>query len=229
MTINFYKSTSDKKISKKAYKIFYEEIKNRKKKYVVISGGNSLKKFFLFITSKKNNINNINFVLSDERIVNEKSKYSNSSMIKKNLINKINKLKKPNFIYPSIQDTSISNKKICKEYNNKIKILPHMAFLGIGDDGHVASIFNKGAKVQYTKYPLLICKKKKEKFRRISMDLKYLIKIPKLIIIILDKKKRDILKKILNYKNEVLNLPILDILTKSKSDIHILYNKNIIK
>lgn len=31
MTINFYKSTSDKKISKKAYKIFYEEIKNRKK------------------------------------------------------------------------------------------------------------------------------------------------------------------------------------------------------
>lgn len=150
-------------------------------------------------------------------------------MIKKNLINKINKLKKPNFIYPSIQHISISSKKICKEYNNKIKILPHMAFLGIGDDGHIASIFNIGAKVQYAKYPLLICKKKKEKFRRISMDLKYLIKIPKLIIIILDKKKRDILKKILNYKNEVLKLPILDILTKSKSDIHILYNKNIIK
>lgn len=61
------------------------------------------------------------------------------------------------------------------------------------------------------------------------MDLKYLIKIPKLIIIILDKKKRDILKKILNYKNEVLNFPILEILTKSKNDIHILYNKNIIK
>tara|TARA_B110000977_G_scaffold181081_1_gene241422 strand:+ start:2487 stop:3176 length:690 start_codon:yes stop_codon:yes gene_type:complete len=228
MAVNFFNSIDDAEISERAFEILYEETKNRKKSNILISGGNSLKKLFLLIVSKKINMSNISFILSDERIVNEKSIYSNASMIKNKLINKINKEKKPNLIYPSITNVNKANKEICSEYNNKIKILPTMAFLGVGHDGHVASIFYGNANIQYSESPLLICKKKSEKFKRISIDMEYLINIPKLIIIILDKNKHSILKCILDYKKQVSNLPILHLLNKSKGDIYILYNKKII-
>jgi 6-phosphogluconolactonase/glucosamine-6-phosphate isomerase/deaminase len=228
MAVNFFNSTDDAEISKKAFKILYEEIKNRKKINILISGGNSLKKFFTFLIGKKVNMNSVSFILSDERIVNKKSIYSNILMIKNELINKINKEKKPNFIYPSITNAKVTNKKLCSAYNNKIKILPTLAFLGVGHDGHIASIFYSNSNIQYSKAPFLICKKKDEKFKRISVDMEFLINIPKLIIIILDKNKHSILKHILNYKKQVSNLPILHLLNKSKGHIYVLYNKKIL-
>ena len=229
MTVRFYSSADDMKISEKAFDILCKEVKKRKKTNILISGGNSLKKFFSLIVRRRKNISNINFVLSDERIVTEKSSYSNVSMIKKKLINKIIKEKKPNFIYPSIINTNKTNKQICEEYNNKIKILPTIGFLGVGHDGHIASIFYKDTKTQYKNSSLLICKKKNEKFKRISINIEYLINIPSLIIIVLGKNKSNILKNILDYKMQVSDMPILDLLCKSKGNINILYNKNISK
>ena len=57
----------------------------------------------------------------------------------------------------------------------------------------------------------------------------YLINIPKIVLIILDKKKYKILKDILNYKMIDSKAPIFQLLTKSKKDIKILKKKNIIK
>jgi 6-phosphogluconolactonase/glucosamine-6-phosphate isomerase/deaminase len=229
MTVNFYNSINDNKISEKAFEILNKEVKKRRKSNILVSGGNSLKKFFSLIVSKKKKMNNVNFILSDERIVSEKSSYSNVSIIKKGLINKIYKEKKPNFIYPSIINMNKTNKEMCSEYNDKIKILPTMGFLGVGHDGHIASIFYNDVKIQYTNSPFLICKRKNEKFKRISVNMEFLINIPRLIIIILDKNKYNILKNIINYKTNFTNMPILHLLTKSKGDISVLYNRNIIK
>lgn len=228
MATYFFSSADDAKIYKRALKILCEEIRNKKKLNILISGGKSLRKFFMFLISKKLNMKTVSFILSDERIVNEKSVYSNTLMIKDKLINKINKKKRPNFIYPSITNTNVANKKICNEYSNKIKILPNLAFLGVGYDGHIASIFCNNANIKYSKPPFLICKKKNEKFKRISVDMEFLINIPKLIIIILDKNKHHILSHILNYKKQLANLPILHLLNKSKGYIYVLYNKKIL-
>ena len=229
MTVFFLNSASDQKLSETAYKILSKKLNLRKNLNILISGGKSLKKFFSFIISKNINMSNVNFILSDERIVSEKSAYSNTANIKYDFINKFQKEKRPNFIFPSIKNINISNRKICREFRDKLNFLPTLAFIGVGEDGHLASIFNSDIKIQYSETPFLICKKKNEKFRRISIDMDYLINIPKIVLIILDKKKYKILNDILNYKTIDSKAPIFQLLTKSRKDIFILYNKNIIK
>ena len=59
--------------------------------------------------------------------------------------------------------------------------------------------------------------------------MKFLTKIPKIVIIIQDIKKRKILKKILNFKKQDINSPIMYLLNKSKKNIFILYNAKINK
>ena len=48
-------------------------------------------------------MSNVPFILSDERIVSEKSAYSNTANIKYDFIYKFQKEKRPNFIFPSIK------------------------------------------------------------------------------------------------------------------------------
>ena len=208
-----------------SHNILCNEIKGKETSNILISGGNSLKKNFSRIIVKKIDMSNVNLILSDERVVSEKSKYSNTSMIKKELLNKMKEMYKPNFIYPSSLNINKSNEEICNEFKNKIKFKPNLAFLGVGEDGHLASIFYKDVDLQYLKTPLLICKKNNEEFKRVSLDMSYLIDIPRVIFIILDKSKKNILKSILNYKNQTDSLPIIDFLAKSKGNISIFYNK----
>lgn len=229
MTVFFFNSKKDIKISERAFKILFKELNLRKNLNILISGGSSLKKIFSLIISRNVDLSNVNLILSDERIVSEKSVNSNVCNIKKNFINKIRKEKRPNFIFPSIKNINMSNKNIYKNFKDKLNVLPNLAFIGVGKDGHIASIFFNDIKIQYTNSPFLICKKKNEKFRRVSVDMKYLINIPKTVVIIQDKKKSEILKNMLNYKTVSIKIPILHLLRKSKGDIFILYNKNIIK
>ena len=114
---------------------FYQKIKIKKKfKYTNFRWKES-KKFFSFIISKNINMSNVNFILSDERIVSEKSAYSNTN-IKYDFIYKFQKEKRPNFIFPSIKNINISNRKICREFRDKLNFLPTLAFIGVGEDGH---------------------------------------------------------------------------------------------
>ena len=229
MTIKFHKFSKKVECSDKAFKLLSKEISNYKKTNILIAGGNSLNHFFSFLIKKKMNMNKINFILSDERIVSEKSKYSNVNTIKNKFIKKIKKNNKPQFIYPSIKNRNEVNKKVYNNFKKKIKSKPSMAFLGVGNDGHIASIFFNDTKNEFKKSPFLICKRKIEKFRRISIDMKFLTKIPKIVIIIQDIKKRKILKKILNFKKQDINSPIMYLLNKSKKNIFILYNAKINK
>ncbi len=84
---------------------------------------------------------------------------------------------------------------------------PNLALVGVGNDGHIGSIFPKKI-IKYKNF--VISKKKNENFRRISLNIDYIKKIKKIVIVINDRKKNDILKKILsnhqNYKIPVLKL-----------------------
>ena len=85
MTVFFFNSKKDIKISERAFKILFKELNLRKNLNILISGGSSLKKIFSLIISRNVDLSNVNLILSDERIVSEKSVNSNVCNIKNGL------------------------------------------------------------------------------------------------------------------------------------------------
>ena len=95
------------------------------------------------------------------------------------------------------------------------------AFIGVGNDGHIASIF-RDSKILKKKSDLIyLIKKKNENFNRITLSINYISNISNIFLIVYGKKKRNIiniLKKKINTK-----LVVNDLIRKSKKNINIYY------
>ena len=161
--------------------------KNKLIKNIFLSGGESLNII-------KNNLSVLNLkrksniYLTDERVTSNKS-YLNSNKFKKIRIKKINF--KDNF-----------NLNNLKNLNQIDKLMPKKNFisiLGVGEDGHIASIFNTREKLVLNK-SMILTKRNNEDFFRISITCEYLSKSKKIFLIFSNKKK---MKQIKN-KNTII-------------------------
>ena len=140
-------------LTKKFISLFKAKIGGNKKKRFsfVITGGNSPKKLYMNLAKEKNiKWKKIDFFISDERYVNKNSKNSNIKMCKKYLLDKI-KISK-NQIY-EISTDKISVKKSVIDYEDRIKkyflkkkVCFNLTLLGMGGDGHIASLFKNNIK-----------------------------------------------------------------------------------
>ena len=128
---------------------FKRKIKNNGKdrfSFVLTGGTSPIKLYNRLAKERKIPWKKVDFFFGDERCVGKNSRYSNINMCKKNLLKRIPISK--NQIY----EIKINNKKptkISQEYEKKIKkyffgkkISFDLMLLGIGNDGHIASIFN---------------------------------------------------------------------------------------
>jgi 6-phosphogluconolactonase len=109
--------------------------------YLLFSGGSTPKGLFQKLASEHLDWNQITIGLVDERMVGEDSEFSNAAMLKKLLINEIAGDKKPRFlplVYRTDDDEINLNTAI--EHLNQIG-LPDVVVLGMGNDGHFASLF----------------------------------------------------------------------------------------
>ncbi len=150
--------------------------KNKLIKNIFLSGGESLNII-------KNNLSVLNLkrksniYLTDERVTSNKS-YLNSNKFKKIRIKKINF--KDNF-----------NLNNLKNLNQIDKLMPKKNFisiLGVGEDGHIASIFNTREKLVLNK-SMILTKRNNEDFFRISITCEYLSKSKKIFLIFSNKKR----------------------------------------
>ena len=166
-------------------------VKNKKKITLVLPGGKSPKQLIKNL-HKRNLPSNIKLILSDERLTSKKNK-QNSEMLKNNFPS----YNKKNFI--SIFDKKrISNFAI---YNKALPKVIDICVLGIGEDGHVASLFEK--EIQHSvSSRLVIVKKKEEDYFRLSLSLDYISSSKKIILLINNKKKLNI---VLKKKSKILN------------------------
>ena len=98
---------------------------------------------------------------------------------------------------------------------------PRLALIGVGNDGHIGSIFPK---IEKSFKNFLISKKKGEKFKRISLNMNYIKKIKKIIIVINNKNKNDILNKILS-DNQNSKMPIFKLIKASMNKVFLYYIK----
>ena len=188
---------------KKFIRLFKYKLRDYKKRRFsfVLTGGDSPIKLYKYLArNKKINWRKIDFFIGDERFVKESSKNSNMGMCKKYLLNKI-KISKNQIYNISTQKLTISQSVV--EYENKIKnyfsnkkVKFDLVVLGIGNDGHIASLFKNNIQKKNNKNVKFV---KRKDFFRISLTLKCINK-SKNIFLWAPGEKKSIVKKILTDK-----------------------------
>tara|TARA_Y100000590_G_scaffold18327_1_gene21850 strand:- start:4748 stop:5428 length:681 start_codon:yes stop_codon:yes gene_type:complete len=180
--------------------LFKAKIRNNRKSRFsfVLTGGNSPKNLYTTLSKTKNiNWKKIDFFISDERYVNENSRNSNIGMCNKYLFKKIkittNQINKISTnIKPLSKCASDYEIKIRKYFLNK-KISFDLVLLGIGTDGHIASLFKNNIKNKTNNNVVVVNKKD---FLRISLTLKCLNNSKTIFLWAPGKNKSNIIKKI---------------------------------
>ena len=186
---------------KKFIRLFKEKIRNKEKNRFsfVLTGGKSPIKLYKHLARSKNiQWKKIDFFIGDERYVNETSKNSNIKMCKKYLLDKIkvsnNQIYKISTNKKSIKKSIIDyDKKIKKYFLNK-KIVFDLILLGIGNDGHIASLFKNNIKNKSNKNINFV---RRKYFLRITLTLKCLNNSKSIFLWAPGKEKSNIVKKIL--------------------------------
>ena len=121
-----------------------KEKKNKKFSFV-LTGGSSPIRLYRSLAKARINWKNIDLFWGDERYVSKKSINSNYKLVYINLIKRI-KINNYNIFDVDTNKASLSasaldyHKRIKKYFKNK-KISFDLVLLGMGSDGHVASIF----------------------------------------------------------------------------------------
>ena len=110
----------------------------------VLTGGKSPIHLYKKLSKAEIDWSNVDFFWGDERFVSKKSIYSNYNLAKKYFLKNIKINKKQVFSV----NTEKNYNKSCKDYKKKIikyfnykKISFDLILLGMGEDGHIASIF----------------------------------------------------------------------------------------
>ena len=191
---------SENFLIKKFINQFKRKIKNkgRERFSFVLTGGKSPIKLYKNLAKEKNiPWRNIDFFFGDERCVNKNSKDSNINMCKKNLLKKIPILNSQ--IYEiNIKNTKLKNiareyeKKIRKYFNGK-KICFDLTLLGVGNDGHIASLFKNNINKTNKKNVDFVIRKD---FKRITLSLNVINNSKKILLWLNNKSKSKIFFKI---------------------------------
>lgn len=192
--------------------------------YLLFSGGSTPKGLFQKLASELLDWNQITIGLVDERMVAEDSEFSNAAMLKKLLINEIAGDKKPAFL-PLVYrtDDDEMNLKTATEHLNLIG-LPDVVVLGMGNDGHFASLFpgdpaSAQSLRQISTDALLYTKAPQFPHSRISHSWAYLRQAGKLYLHITGNEKKDLIRN--QHKGK---LPIDTVLNDKEVSVEIFWS-----
>ena len=186
---------------KKFIRLFKAKIRNKEKKRFsfVLTGGTSPIKLYNHMARSENiPWKKIDFFIGDERYVNEASKNSNIKMCKKYLLDKIkvsnNQIYKISTNKKSIKKSIMDYEKKIKKYFLNKRVVFDLVLLGIGNDGHIASLFRKNINQKSNKNINFV---RRKDFLRITLTLKCLNNSKSIFLWAPGKEKSNIVKKIL--------------------------------
>ena len=203
---------------KKFIKNYFKNLK--KKKLLILSGGKSVKKIYYLISTLILNQQNTDILTLDER-VSSNLKFSNYIFIKKIFIKNCK-------VFSISKKTSFDLKNIIK----KIQENDALTIMGIGDDGHFASIFSHSKKfkqlINLKKKPNICNVEKigKPYCKRTTMNLSMISLSSKIILVLNNKKKLNLLVKFIKSKNT--KIPVNILLKKNMKKILIFFNNKLL-
>lgn len=183
-------------------------------KNIALSGGSTPIKLFKVLAKKLINYKKINskFYWIDERCVSIHDDESNYKSANDNLLSKINIEIKNIYKIDGDIDPKISSKNYSTLLNNN---LPHinnlpsldLSILGIGDDGHTASIFPHDMKKFQDYNECFIATHPISKQKRISLSKNIINNSKEIIFHVTGSKKSIIIDEIINEYNDHLSYP----------------------
>ena len=174
---------------------------------MVLSGGKTPVDFYgkLALVQDKDSWAQTHIFLADERFVNLKDRNSNFRMVSDLLIKKI-PIPQEN-IHPILTDSKSAEESALR-YEKNIKeffelpadVLPQFDFvlLGIGEDGHTASLFPLTHQLKEQMRLVIAVQYDKVKFERVSLTLPVLNNAGYVAFLITGEKKAKIIKRVLN-------------------------------
>ena len=168
----------------------------------VLTGGNSPKKLYKKLSVTIKNWKNIDFFWGDERIVSKNSINSNYNLVNKFLFNNNEIKKKQVFsIKTNLKDMSL----IVRNYENSIKNYFKkklksfdLIILGMGNDGHIASIFFDDKKIKNKSLVRVIVR---NDFYRVTLGIDLINKSKRIWLWLPTRKKTRIYNSLKNKKN----------------------------
>ena len=171
----------------------------------VLTGGKSPIKLYKKLAKSKIDWSSVDLFWGDERHVSNKSKNSNYKLAYDTFIKKI-KIKKTN-LYKIDTNNNLNNsaqkykRKIINYFRNN-KNFFDCVLLGMGEDGHIASIFPNSKLI---KEKFIVKAVKRKDFNRITLSLNIINKSKKIILWLNSKFKSKIFDK---YKRLGKHLPV---------------------
>jgi len=199
--------------------IFIKDIcnSNNSTTYISLSGGNTPSPIYRALSSVDLDFSKISFFQVDERYISYNGLDSNYRMINDNLISKINS--EFHFF-----DTTLSIQDSLNKYEKELERIPnkkfHLTILGVGSDGHTASLFpnsnalSEDRLVAHTTTDIFNIKD------RLTITYKMILNSETILILLKGEDKRKILKKISENKQSYIKYPIMKVLEHNNVTIH---------
>lgn len=171
-----------------------DSISQRNKCVIGLSGGTTPEKLYLLLSSENLPWEKIFFIIIDERYVQSDDPESNLKMIRKALFNQA-PIPSENILS---FDTSLPIESSAKEMGRKLNSNSFdILILGIGDDGHIASLFDNDTAKDSEELATVATAKDYKTEPRLTLTLKSL-NSRKTLILLKGEKKRAIFEEIVN-------------------------------
>ena len=208
--------------------IIKSTLKNKARVKIALCGGSTPKDAYLQIGKKDLEWSNVDFFLGDERWVDNKSQDSNCFLVNSSLLKEGNPSLSASFFSVSTVELG-SPEESAKDYESILKNNLHgdppifdLILLGLGDDGHTASLF-PGSESLLERDRLVTVSEGKG-LKRITFTSKLLSSADNVVFLISGSAKKTALKRLLDSSESWERTPAK--LVKPNSEITVLADKD---
>lgn len=189
--------------------LYKEQYKNLTSGFCILPGGNTPNSLYKLLSEK----DNLKFIISDDRLVNNNHSLSNFNNIN-NILNFNNKcLISYNDEINTNGLDSLNSKLTQIKTNNTIDL----CILGLGEDSHTASLFPH-QKMNFKKNNSgFVIKNKNENFKRFTLSYEFILCSKKIIFLVIGKDKSKALHNILLGKKNSIQYPAQEFIHNHKN------------
>lgn len=192
---------------------------------LALAGGNSGVDFYKELSKTTMDWENIEFYQTDERFVDTDNKESNQKMLKNSLAEAIDKGAE---FYPIKITENVDT--TAKEYSDRLDLLADnpifdLMILGVGEDGHIASLFPQQEYLKTGTQSVIVTKTKGQKINtRISISLDTILKSQNIFVYLKGEPKYSVIEEVFSGSKKAVDYPIKLLL--AHPNVNFFYSEN---